>query len=92
MATNEPLYNLYFNLGASSALFKLGVYDLATWVAGLSGGSWHVSSWYKSMLDKTEMVDPRVTHELLKNVLLRSTYPDAFNANYVSVCMQAQGP
>lgn len=74
-------------IGASSTLFNKGIYNIASWIGGLSGGGWHVSQWYYAMMNQAEMVDPLTVHnQLLASMQTKqwqSTYNDVFNANEV---------
>lgn len=75
---------MFYSLGVTEALHKLGIFDQASWNSGLSGSAWYITAHYAAMLDKTETVSPRAVFEDIKSRANNSIWDDVFEANEVS--------
>lgn len=70
--------------GVSKALFDLGLLDHASWNAGISGGSWYVSSHYLNSRQRSDRIaDPADVISAIQDRLLYSIYGDTFQGNEV---------
>lgn len=75
--------SLFNAAGVMSTLQKANVLDLATWVAGASGGSWLLGGLYGASLGKEGLVDPATFVNARMADLTKSVFDATFRANDV---------
>lgn len=75
--------SLYNAAGVTSGLAQAGVLDLATWMAGSSGGSWLVGGVYGASLEEEALVDPGSYIEERLTDVSKSIFDGTFCANDV---------
>lgn len=81
-----------YSLGVTETLHKLGIFDQAAWVSGLSGSAWYVTAHYAAMLNKTEAVSPKMVFDDIKSRINDTIWDDVFEGNEVNDAVTRYSP
>ncbi|GAB5034461.1 lysophospholipase [Nannochloropsis oceanica] len=73
--------SLFNAAGVTSNLAQAGVLDLATWMAGSSGGSWLLGGLYGASLGKEGLIDPATFISARMPDLTKAVFDGTFRAN-----------
>lgn len=73
--------SLFNAAGVTSSLARAGVLDLATWMAGSSGGSWLLGGVYGASLGKESLIDPATFVSARMADLTKAVFDGTFRAN-----------
>ena len=73
--------SLFNAAGVTSSLARAGVLDLATWMAGSSGGSWLLGGVYGASLGKEGLIDPATFISARMADLTKAVFDGTFRAN-----------
>lgn len=73
--------SLFNAAGVTSSLAQAGVLDLATWMAGSSGGSWLLGGVYGASLGKEGLIDPATFISARMPDLTKAVFDGTFRAN-----------
>ena len=66
-----------------STLYKMGVFDIASWFSGTSGGAWFVSMYYTNIMNDGDVKDPLQVWNELKTNALSPFFSDVFDMNEI---------
>ena len=68
----------------AKSLYDQGIFDHASWTAGISGGSWYVTAHTLASLEMTDGVrDPYAVMQDIKDRVMFSIFGDYFQGNEV---------